>query len=41
MILSIIRDNPDAPKDQLKNIRVLVRTFLKSGSLVPRTLDPE
>lgn len=40
MILSTMRDHADV-KSRKKAIKVLVRTFLKSGSLIPRTLDPE
>lgn len=40
MIYSVMQDHSD-PKMKLKGVKVLVRTLLKSGSLIPRVMDPE
>lgn len=40
MIYSVMQDHND-PKMKLKGVKVLVRTLLKSGSLIPRVTDPE
>ena len=40
MILEVMKDKNDA-KGRSKSVKLLVRTLLKSESLVPRSLDPE
>lgn len=40
MIYDVMQDSSDVSKQE-KTIKVLVRTLLKSGSLIPKALDPE
>jgi hypothetical protein len=40
MIYDVMQDSDDTGKQE-KTIKVLVRTLLKSGSLIPKALDPE
>ena len=40
MILSVMKDQKEK-KGKTKYVKLLVRTLLKSGSLIPRALDPE
>ncbi len=40
MIFDVMTDTPE-PVKQEKTIKLLVRTLLKSGSLIPKAIDPE
>jgi hypothetical protein len=40
MIYNVMKDSKDVSKQE-KTIKVLVKTLLKSGSLIPKALDPE
>ena len=41
MIYEVMQDCLNDTKKQEKTIKVLVRTLLKSGSLIPKAVDPE
>ena len=40
MIYEVMQDGEN-PQKKEKNIKVLIRTLLKSDSLIPKALDPE
>ena len=40
MILSVLKDSPEHKK-KLKRVKILIKTFLKNGSLIPKTIEPE
>lgn len=40
MIYDVMQDSNDSAKQE-KTIKVLIRTLLKSGSLIPKAIDPE
>jgi len=40
MILSTVKDH-ETPKEKRNAVKILIKTFLKAGSLIPRTFDPE
>lgn len=40
MIYDVMQDSNDSTKQE-KTIKVLIRTLLKSGSLIPKAIDPE
>jgi hypothetical protein len=40
MIYDVMQDSKDVDKQE-KTIKVLIKTLLKSGSLIPKAIDPE